>query len=134
MRDVAANRTVPEAPPPAMSNPRSLAIQTRAWGPYVYVQGDVFSGDTELVVVSIWNVDEQVIQVRAISMPGGSTAFRTGGNDRFQLAFEVAGTAAREVAYVVANAYNRVGLPIGSARQGLNPAVDPGWWRGEGAP
>jgi hypothetical protein len=119
--------------PAASGAPQVLALRTRAWGSYVYVQGEVFDLDTEVVVVSIWSPDDAVLQVRTVSMPGGSTAFRIGPNDRFQLAFEVTGLAAREVAYVHANAYNRIGMPIASARQGLVPAVDPGWWRGEGS-
>lgn len=132
-RDVAANRAIPVPTAVAtLEASPTLDIRTRAWGPYVYVQGDVFDLDTEVVVVSIWSPDDAVLQVRTVSMPGGSTAFRLGPNDRFQLAFEVGGIAAQEVAYVQANAYNGVGLPIASARQHLSPAVDPGWWRGEG--
>ena len=134
MREMAADRAIPAPAAPAAGETSALLdLRTRAWGPYVYVQGDVFDIDAKVVVVSIWGPDDVVLQVRTVSMPGGSTAFRLGPNDRFQLAFNVAGIAAQQVAYVQANAYNRIGLPIASARQHLSPAVDPGWWRGEGS-
>jgi hypothetical protein len=133
VRDVEAERSIPTAVRPPGMTRNDLAIHTRAWGPYVYVQGDVAEGSTVLVVVSIRDADGEVLQVTSLTMPYPTTAAPVDGRDRFRMAFDVSGTAAKEVALVVANAYDRAGVPIATVRQRLSPAVDPGWWRGEGA-
>ena len=108
-----------------------LTLHTRAWGRFVFVHGEVFTRSAEVVIVSIRNGEGQTLDSQTVSMPGGSTALRLGASDRFQLAFEVEGTAASTVSYVLANAYDHEGTPIAAERQSLDPPFDPGYWRSE---
>jgi hypothetical protein len=136
MRDVPATRVVPAAGPTAAAPAGSvLILHTRAWGRYLFVNADVLTFDAAVVIISTFDSSDEVVDIRSIDMPNGSRAMRLGASDRFQLAFEVDGLAAAEIAYVQANAYDRIGRLFASERQNVIPPSDPGWWRSEtGAP
>ncbi|HXG26186.1 MAG TPA: hypothetical protein VNL94_04940 [Candidatus Binatia bacterium] len=134
--EAAANRTAPEperaSQAPVTPNPviaSKLEITSRALAGYVIVHGDVLTYDAEIVVVSIRDRQNRILGVQTVDMPKGSTAFRTGANDRFQIAFDLGDQPVATVAYVVANAYDRTGRQIATDRQSLFPADDPTWGR-----
>ncbi len=119
--------STPEAPfgsPP-------IAFHARVLGRQLYVNGDVFTLQADIVVVSVGDLQGRTFQRRALDLPGGSTAFRLGPNDRFDVAFELEGWTA-EVAWVTATAYDRAGSPLATVRQSLaiptgSPIVEYGW-------
>ncbi|HET9852562.1 MAG TPA: hypothetical protein VFP56_08680 [Candidatus Limnocylindrales bacterium] len=124
MIDVPAVREVPPpafVPVPVSAPLLDLAASTSEGR--VFVHGDVFTRDAVVVIVSIADAAEDVLDVRSVDMPGGSTAFRLGPNERFLEAFEVEGWPATQVAWVMANAYDKFGMIIASAREALSPAI-----------
>jgi hypothetical protein len=96
--------------------PLLLALDAQATGGLLFVHGDVYTRGAMLVVVSVADQDHRTLDVRSINMPGGSTAFRTGPNDRFSLAIPLTLTAAKQPAWVLADAYDHNGAIIASAR------------------
>lgn len=95
-----------------------LAIDARMAGRRLFLSGEVFTPDAFIVFVTIGDLDDNTLEVRSVDMPGGSTAFRLGANDRFDLTFEMDAwpTAA---AWATATAFDRTGYPIESVRQAL---------------
>jgi hypothetical protein len=95
--------------------PLLLALDAQASGGLLFVHGDVYTRSAMLVVVSIADGGHRTIDVRSVNMPGGSTALRTGPNDRFSLAIPV-NAAGATPAWVWADAYDHNGAIIASAR------------------
>jgi len=112
--------TIREIPPaaegPGVATGPLLDLDARSSGGTLFVNGDVFTRNAVLVIVSIADAAEKVLEVRSLDMPGGSTAFRIGANDRFLAAFDVERLPARQVVWVTANAYDRFGMVVASAR------------------
>jgi hypothetical protein len=131
MIDVPAVREIPPhgfAPVPV--SPPLLELAATTSGRSVYVHGDVFTRDAVVVIVSIADAADDVLEVRSVDMPGGSTAFRTAPNERFLEAFQVDSWPSTQVAWVRANAYDQFGMIIASAREPLPLSPDHGRWRG----
>lgn len=117
-----------------------IAFHARVLGRQLYVNGDVFTLQADSVVVSVGDLQGRTFQRRTLDLPGGSTAFRLGPNDRFDVAFGLEGWTA-EVAWVTATAYDRAGSPLATVRQSLeissghdrvpgstgSPIVEYGW-------
>jgi hypothetical protein len=82
----------------------------------VLVHGDVLTRDAVVVVVAVGDARSRSIEIRAVELPSGSTAFRIGANDRFDLAFELEETNSMPAAWVTASAYDRAGAVIATAR------------------
>jgi hypothetical protein len=123
--DVAAPREVPPSlPGQVAASGRLLDLRATASGDTVLVHGDVFTLDAAVIVVSIADAADEVLEVRSVDMPGGSTAFRIGANDRFLEAFEIEGWPAARAASVTADAYDSLGLIIASARTSVRPSAD----------
>jgi hypothetical protein len=95
--------------------PLLLAVDAEASDGLLFVHGDVYTRAAMLVVVSIADGQHRTIDVRSVNMPGGSTALRTGPNDRFSLAIPVSPATAAP-AWVWADAYDHNGAIIASAR------------------
>ena len=93
-----------------------LALDVQASGGMLFVHGDVYTRGAMLVVVSVSDADYHTLDVRSLNMPGGSTAFRTGPNDRFSLAIQVDDGPSRQPAWVRVDAYDRYGGMLASAR------------------
>lgn len=131
MIDVPAVREIPpQAFVPVPVSPRLLDLAATGSGPSVYVHGDVFTRDAVVVIVSIADAADDVLEVRSVDMPGGSTAFRIGANERFLEAFRVERWPSTQVAWVMANAYDQFGTIIASARVALPSSGDHGRWPG----
>ena len=130
MIDVPAVREIPpQAFVPVPVSAPLLELAATASGRSVYVHGDVFTRDAVVVIVSIADAADDVLEVRSVDMPGGSTAFRIGPNERFLEAFQVERWPSTQVAWVMANAYDQFGTIIASAREAL-PSADQGRWPG----
>lgn len=93
-----------------------LAVEANASDGLVFVHGDVYTRGASFVVVSISDEQHRTLDVRALNMPGGSTAFRTGPNDRFSVAFRLLDPLSTQPAWVSAEAYDRGGAIIATAR------------------
>ena len=115
---------------PGPARPRGLlVVDARTSGRHLFVNGDVFTRDAVVVVVSVGDASNTAMEIRSVAMPGGSTAFRTGANDRFALAFDIEGWPATPTGWLVANAYNQFGYRIESVRQDILLSSDHGRWR-----
>jgi hypothetical protein len=80
----------------------------------------VFSLDAFIVVVSLEDRG-RVTATRTVSMPGGSTAFLTGANPRFDVLFDLPADAAPGSIWVRANTYDSHGDLVASMREPLGP-------------
>jgi hypothetical protein len=100
-----------------------LALDAQASGGMLFIHGDVYTRGAMLVVVSVSDDDYHTLDVRSLNMPGGSTAFRTGPNDRFSLAIQLDDAPSRQPAWVRVDAYDHYGGMIASARASVEPAT-----------
>ena len=99
-----------------------IKLDLRPDGRHLFVHGDVFSLEAFIVVVSL--EDQGVVaETRTVSMPGGSTAFLTDANPRFQARFDMPDEASSGSLWVRANAYDTHGDLILSLRQEVLLAV-----------
>jgi hypothetical protein len=92
-----------------------LVVDAKADAASVFVQGDVYTIGADFVVVALQDVGYRTIDVRRVQMPGGSTAMRTGPNDRFSLLFQVKGPFDPRSAWVTAVALDDAGDLVASA-------------------
>lgn len=136
MPDVAAARAAAAARSrrAPIDDPRNvLVLHGRAWGGYVIVHGDVLTTDAKVVLVSVRDEMDIIVGARTIDMANGSTAFRLGASDRFQLAFDLDDFAVSRAVYVEARAFDRLGRQIAADRQSIDPPVDPRFRQAEPA-
>ena len=107
---------------------RQLGLWPENWDFGNYAQGwtaldqpfHVYLFNSMIVVVfSIVEGRNRFVQLRTVDMPGGSTAFRLGGNDRFDLVFDLPTVLHSKDAWVSANAYDLTGNIIARARTAL---------------
>jgi hypothetical protein len=101
-------------PQVARIRPTLLAIDARPFGSHVFVNGDVFSLDAFLVVVSL-EAHDTVTATHKVRMPGGSTAFLTEANPRFLVLFDVPDAPGQ--LWIRANAYDAHGDIVASLRE-----------------
>lgn len=106
----------PPRPAQPTVTPELIRLDLRPSGRHLFVHGDVFSMDAFIVVVSL---EERgvVTETRTVSMPGGSTAFLTDANPRFQARFDMPQEARVGFLWVRANAYDSHGDLILSLRE-----------------
>jgi len=96
--------------------PELIRLDARPIGRHLFVHGDVFSLDAFTVVVAL--EDQGVVTAtETVRMPGGSTAFLTDANPRFQARFDMPRRAPAGSVWVRANAYDTHGDLILSLRQ-----------------
>jgi hypothetical protein len=98
-----------------------LGLHTQISGRLLFVNGDVFTSEADVVVLIVGDRRGNRVELRPVELAGGSTAFRLGANDRFDVTFELADWAA-EPAWLWATAYDRAGNALASLRQSLEPA------------
>lgn len=113
--------TRPEARPRASARGRPvelLRLDLVRHEPHLFVHGDVFSLDAFIVVVSL-EEGGRVTATRTVDMPGGSTAFLTGANPRFDVRFDLPAGAAAGRIWVRANTYDSHGDLVASMREPL---------------
>ena len=96
-----------------------LRLQAEVDENIVLVHADVYTRSASVVVVSIVEGRNRFVQLRTVDMPGGSTAFRLGGNDSFDLVFDLPTVLHSKDAWVSANAYDLTGNIIARARTAL---------------
>ena len=101
--------------------PPLLALDAQASAGLVFVHGDVYTRGASYVVVRLAN-DAGTLDLRALDMPGGSTAFRTGPNDRFSVSFQLIDPLEKPALWVFADAYDHNGAIIATARAAVGPA------------
>lgn len=106
------------APPPQRPAIPLLAMDARTSGRLLFVHGDVFTraAVAVVVIVSVADGRNRTLNIRSVDMPGGSTAFRTGPNDRFFLTFELGDSPTMQPAWVMANAYDERGAIIATTK------------------
>lgn len=98
--------------------PEFMKLDVQPHGRHLFVHGDVFSLEAFIVVVSL--EDRGVVtDTVSVSMPGGSTAFLTDANPRFQARFDMPDEAPIGSIWVRANAYDTHGDLILSLRQAV---------------
>ena len=107
-----------------------LSFDAQVVGRRLFVNGDVFTLGADVVVVSVGDLDGRTVERRSLDLPGGSTAFRLGANDRFDVTFGLDDWTA-ELAWVTATVFDGSGSPLGTVRQSL--AVSSGHDRIPGA-
>ncbi len=95
--------------------PPLLVVAAKADARSVFVQGDVYTIGADVVVVALQDTGYRTIDVRRVRMPGGSTAMRTGANDRFSLLFRVEGPFNPRSAWITAVALDEVGGLVATA-------------------
>lgn len=103
-----------------VAEPVLLTLDARATARHLFVHGDVFSLDATLVIVSIADAAGHVVEERSLDLPGGSTAFRLGANDRFDAQFPLDGPIGIDERWLEARAYDRFGETIASVRRPLS--------------
>jgi hypothetical protein len=94
--------------------PALLQVEARPNGRYVFVNGDVFSMAAFRVEISL-EAGDTVAATRSVNLPGGSTAFLTGANPRFQVQFDV--PAEVGALWITATAYDLGGDIVASLHQ-----------------
>jgi hypothetical protein len=115
-RPLRTSRPAIDDPGPAL-----LQVEARANGRYVFVNGDVFSMAAFKVVISL-EAGDTVTATRTVNLPGGSTAFLTGANPRFQVQFEA--SAEPGAPWISATAYDAAGEVVAALHQAvLSPTV-----------
>jgi hypothetical protein len=65
-----------------------IKLEVRPDGGHLFVHGEVFSNRIRVVVVSLRDAGGGAADIRTVTMPGGSTAFRIGSVDRFDVLFD----------------------------------------------
>ena len=119
-------------PPPVGSTlPVSdvLQLDLRPAGSHLFVHGDVFSLSVTVVVVSIEDRDGHVADTRSVQVPGGSTAFRLGANNRFDTLFNVPDELMGEGLLVRASAYDARGRILAALQEPIvAPMLEPAAW------
>ena len=75
-------------PAPSSGDAPLMQLDVRADRRLVFVYGEVFSNRVKVVVVSLRDAAGETTDIRTVNIPGGSTAFRIGSVDRFDLLFE----------------------------------------------
>jgi hypothetical protein len=118
--DLAAAKEAPWRTRPGSGEPSEshlLAIDARLNGVELELHGDVYSPLAEVVVIAVGDLAGRSTEVRSIELPGGSTAFRLGANDRFDVS--VAIDPGAEVVWVSATAYDGDGYPLDTVRASL---------------
>ncbi len=110
------------APPPT-ARPEILALDVRPAGSSLVVHGQVFSLAVDVVVVSVEDPSGVVTSSEAVSLPGGSTAFRIGAYDRFFVRFEVPDEIIADGLWIAADAYDVDGAPLVRIRQAVGAAA-----------
>ncbi len=108
----------PSGPAIPTIRPQLMKLDLRPDGRHLFVYGDVFSLEAFIVVVSL--EDRGVVtDTVTLSMPGGSTAFLTDANPRFQARFDMPAGAPIGSVWVRANAYDTHGDLMLSLRQAV---------------
>ena len=122
--DADAEREAPWRTHPGTGEPFAeplLAFRAEVSGRRLFVNGDVFTRQADVVLVIVGERQGGKLELRPIELPGGSTAFRLGANDRFSVTFELDDWTS-EVLWIIATAYDDGGHPLGSVRQSLGTA------------
>jgi hypothetical protein len=115
----AARTPRPRGSPPSAAV-KLLQLDLRPDERHLFVHGDVFSLDAFIVVVSLEDRGT-VTASRTVSMPGGSTAFLTGANPRFDVLFDLPPDAAPGSIWIRANTYDSHGDLVASVREPMRP-------------
>jgi hypothetical protein len=94
-----------------------LTIDAQRSDGLVFVHGDVFTRRAVNVVVVLTVADgrNRTITVQSVGIPGGSTAFRLGPNERFDTTFHLPASPTMQPTTVSASAYDDAGVVIASA-------------------
>ena len=94
-----------------------LTIDAQRSDGLVFVHGDVFTRRAVNVVVVLTVADgrNRTITVQSVGIPGGSTAFRLGANERFDTTFHLPASPTMQPTTVSASAYDDAGAVIASA-------------------
>jgi hypothetical protein len=122
------DRTPPPGPPtsrwtpgPRTPPPEVIDIELRAAGSHLFVHGDVFSLEVDVVVLTLEDGAGNTGESVAVRLDGGSTAFRLGANDRFDVMFDIADEVIADGLWVRAEAYDRGGMPLAKLRRPVIP-------------
>jgi hypothetical protein len=84
-------------------------------GRHLFVHGEVLTNRVIVVVVSLRDRLGKTLEIRSVDIPGGSTAFRLGAVDRFDVQFERPLPEDVRGATIWVTCYDRVGAVVGSA-------------------
>lgn len=79
----------PRAVEPSSASGDVLRLDATPGGRHLFVHGEVFSLRVSVVIVSIRESEGQTLETRTLVMPGGSTAFRIGSVNRFEVRFDL---------------------------------------------
>jgi hypothetical protein len=86
-----------------------IRLDGRPDGRHLFVHGEVFSLRVEPVIVSIRDPDGRTLEIRTLDMPGGSTAFRIGSVNRFEVRFDRPDPEVTRLVAVQASGYDAAG-------------------------
>ena len=84
-------------------------------GRHLFVHGEVLTNRVMLVVVSLRDRLGRTSEIRSVDIPGGSTAFRLGAVDRFDVQFDRPLPKDAAGATIWVTCYDRFGAVVGSA-------------------
>lgn len=98
-----------------------LTVAAEREGQLLFVHGDVFTRQAVAVQVFVTVADERnrTLVIQSVDLPGGSTAFRLGPNDRYDLAVELPEAPSMQATTVSARALDGGGSVIATARTQL---------------
>jgi len=99
-----------------------ITVDATRSGGLLFVHGDVFTRRAVgvLIVVTVADGRDRTLLIQSVVLPGGSTAFRLGPNDRFDLSVELPEAPTMQAETVTASAYDEAGAVIASAKARLD--------------
>ena len=104
--NAAVSTTEPRAVEPSIVPADLLRIDATPVGRHLFVHGEVFSLRVSVVIVSLRDIGGRTLEIRTLDMPGGSTAFRIGSVNRFEVRFDLPDPETADSVIVQASGYD----------------------------
>lgn len=105
--------------PRRTDGPDLLRLDVRRDGRHLFVHGTVLSENVVSIVMSLQDATGRAAKWATVSLPGGSTAFRLGAENRFDTYIRIPDELVGQPTWIQASAYTAIGRRIGTARNAI---------------